>query len=147
MKINTIYSKAIKQLEAYFSQKPEIKIAYLFGSVARQDPHPQSDVDIALFLDEHYFYNQLDYRYKATIITDLIELLHTDKVDLVLLNQVSLPIKFYVIYEGILLHSSDEILRVQFESKTMSLYFDQEYYLKRRALENIDHIAQHGIFS
>jgi predicted nucleotidyltransferase len=40
----------IEQLRALFAPMPEVRFAYLFGSHARDDAGPLSDLDIAVFL-------------------------------------------------------------------------------------------------
>lgn len=129
----------------YFSSKPEIKVGYIFGSRAKGEEGKISDIDIAILVDKESIPQDSFYGYKAKIITELIGILKTDKVDLVILNESPLYLCFRVIRDGLVLYSSDEIRRIQFEAKIMSRYFDQQYYYKRHALDTINRIAIEGI--
>jgi uncharacterized protein len=129
----------------YLLSRPEIKAGYLFGSRAKGEESKLSDIDIAILADEEILSVNSSYRYKAEVITDLIGILKTDKIDLVILNESPLSLSFRVIQSGIILCSKDEVRRVRFESKIMSLYFDRQYYYKRHAKAVIDHIAAEGI--
>lgn len=40
------------KLKNFFSQKPEIKFAYLFGSLARKKINKLSDIDLAVYINE-----------------------------------------------------------------------------------------------
>jgi len=138
--------KEIKdKISRYFSAKPEIKVGYIFGSVAKGAEHKSSDIDIAILVDEKKLPEAASYKYKAGVIVDIIGILSNTKVDLVILNESPLFLCFNVIKDGEILYSGDEVMRVQFETRIMSLYFDQEYYYKRHAKATIDRIATEGI--
>lgn len=68
----------IPKLQAYFVNQP-VEYAYLFGSCARGEETPNSDVDILFAPKQDSFFSLLIY---AHIHRELEELLHR-KVDLV----------------------------------------------------------------
>ena len=68
----------IPKLQAYFVNQP-VEYAYLFGSCARGEETPNSDVDILFAPKQDSFFSLLTY---AHIHRELEELLHR-KVDLV----------------------------------------------------------------
>ncbi|MBI1870252.1 MAG: nucleotidyltransferase domain-containing protein [Chlamydiae bacterium] len=131
-------------LNPYFNANPEIQIAYLFGSLAKGEDHPESDVDLAILLNETSSPSQTSYRYKAELISELMSFLKTKRIDLSILNESPLLLCFNVVHDGILLHSKNEIMRIQFEARTMSFYFDQEYYYRRHAELALERIARGG---
>ncbi|MBU4343206.1 MAG: nucleotidyltransferase domain-containing protein [Candidatus Omnitrophica bacterium] len=138
--------KEIKdKISRYFSAKPEIKVGYIFGSAAKGAEHKLSDIDIAILVDAEKLPGDASYKYKAGVIADIIGILKNTKVDLVILNESPLFLCFNVIKDGVILYSNDEMGRIQFEARIMSLYFDQEYYYKRHAKATIDRIATEGI--
>jgi hypothetical protein len=141
MTIKEIRDKVAK----YFSTRPEIKVGYIFGSRARGKENKLSDIDIAILVDEEKVPNDLPFGYKANIITELIQVLRTQRVDLVILNESPLFLCFCVIRDGLILYSNDEKRRVDFEVKVMSRYFDQQYYYERHAELTINRIAKEGI--
>ncbi len=69
-------------IKCYFSQQP-VKRVYLFGSFARNEATPQSDIDLLIELNEN-----VDLFEFATMQWQLEELLN-QKVDLVSTNGIS----------------------------------------------------------
>jgi len=126
-----------------FKEYP-VKFAYLFGSYAAGGITNLSDIDIAVFLDEDLnSHKRFDLRLQ--LIGHMIRVFGTDKIDLIILNDSPLLLSFNVISNGVILYSSDEKRRVMFETRIMSMYFDQEYYYRRHAKFTIDRIASEGI--
>lgn len=68
----------IPKIQAFFAKQP-VEYAYLFGSCARGEETPDSDVDIIFAPQRNTFFSLLTY---AHIHRELEELLHR-KVDLV----------------------------------------------------------------
>ena len=94
--------------------------AYLFGSYGRGKPGPLSDVDVAVFLEGCKDY----WDKKLELIGEITRTLRTEEVDLVILNQAPLSLRFHVIKTGELLFSKDEFKRIEFEAKTFKFYCD-----------------------
>lgn len=134
----------IDKMAAFFSAQNGVRFAYLFGSHAKGETGAISDIDIAVYL-----YSKLDknkrFDLRLELIGQICGILKTDKVDLIVLNDSPLLLSFNAIYGGILLNSKDEGARVKFETRTMSLYFDQQYYYRRHAKMAIQQIAREGI--
>jgi hypothetical protein len=120
-----------KTLADYFERHPEIEVAYIFGSVAQGKSSDLSDIDLAILVDRQQV-NESAYRYgyKAEIITDLIRLLKTNKVDLVILNEANTLLKHRVLYNGKLIHSKNESKRIQFQTSTIDKYVDFKEIIK-----------------
>lgn len=139
-------TKEIKgKVSKYFSTRPEINTGYIFGSRAKGEENKSSDIDIGILIDEEKMPKDASYGYKAKIITELMGILKTEKVDLVILNESPLFLCFRVVHDGLILCSKDEKKRIDFEVKVMSRYFDQQYYYKRHAQLTINRIAKEGI--
>ena len=145
----------LQEIKSYMGQQVEPKsvfnnqpvlFAYLFGSRAQGNVTALSDVDVAVFFDEQL---TPDERFQARLklVPDLMDLYKADKIDLVVLNDSPLMLSFEVISDGRILYCSDESKRVAYESKIMSLYFDQQYYYRRHAQSTINRIAREGILS
>lgn len=73
---------------AYLQSRPDVKFSYLFGGLAKNKKKPLSDVDIAVYLSN---LNESSHK-KLEILGKLNDLLGTDEIDLVLLNDASLPL-------------------------------------------------------
>ena len=122
----------IPELKSYFIKRKEIIFAYIFGSLVKKTANKLSDIDIAIFINKEDV-NEKDYRYgyQAEILTDLMQELKTDKVDLVILNSAGILIKHRVIYFGKLIYCTDEKERVKFQVETINKYMDYKM-LKRK---------------
>jgi len=126
-------SRLYLKLRSFFaetrSQFP-VGLAYLFGSQATGQAGAQSDYDVAVLFDGNV---STDDRYVLT--HQLTELLDTD-VDLVDLARAPIELVYNVIATGQILYEKDRTTRVEFEARTLSMYFDQLPVLRaeRRAL-------------
>jgi hypothetical protein len=118
-------------LKEYFLRHPEIEIAYIFGSVTQGRTNILSDIDIAVLLNmEEIDDKSYRYGYKAEVLTDLMQLLKTNNVDLVILNDVNPLLRHRVLYFGKVIYCKDERKRVQFQIETIDKYNDLRYLLK-----------------
>jgi len=113
-------------LVQYFQKsRPEIEVAYIFGSIAQETSNLLSDIDIAVILDEKQIEERLySYGYKADLLADLIKILKTNEVDLVILNHANSLLRHRVLYFGKLLYSKNEKKRIQFQIDTINKYDD-----------------------
>ncbi len=131
-----------KELTQYFSSKDSVILAYLFGSTVKGDTGRLSDVDIGVLLDEKLSKkDRFDLELK--LISEMAILIKKNKIDLVVLNEAPLLLAHNVIKDGIVL-KSDEAERVKFETKILSMYIDEKYYIKRHTEETLKRIAEAG---
>jgi len=131
-----------KELTDYFSSKDNIILAYLFGSTVRGDTGRLSDVDIAVMLDEKLSKKDR-FELELKSISEIATLIKKNKIDLVVLNEAPLLLSYNIIKNGIVLKSS-ETERVNFETKILSMYMDEKYYIKRHTEETLKRIAGAG---
>ncbi|MCF8080933.1 MAG: nucleotidyltransferase domain-containing protein [Desulfobacterales bacterium] len=106
-----------------------VLFAYLYGSHAAGDAHAASDVDIAVFLAN----NTIDeaMRLESTIALAFDDALgHTVETDVRSMNEAPLVLQGEVATKGILLYSSDERARVEFETRVRMAYFDFQPTIK-----------------
>ena len=75
---------------------------------------------------------------KMDILGNLMDILHTDEVDLVVLNRASLPLKMKILGNREVIVDNNPFLRHRYESLTMREYFDFSFIetgiLERRYL-------------
>ncbi len=121
-------------LATYFAGQADVIAAYLFGSLARGQAGPMSDVDIAVLLDasmddEAIVERQLELMMALDRFADR-------EVQVVILNRAAPPLAYQVIRDGRLLFERSRAERVAFEVRTMKLYFDLQPMLaeQNRAL-------------
>ncbi|WAM33057.1 type VII toxin-antitoxin system MntA family adenylyltransferase antitoxin [Caldicellulosiruptor morganii] len=136
-------SRILEVLKECFEKENTIVFAYLFGSYAKGKANENSDVDIAVYVDEELANDSkrlLEFQIKHMIgISDILR----KEVDLVILNQASPLLRHEVISEGILIIEKDHDRLVNF--KKMSFYYYQDWlhimkikmmYIKERIADN-----------
>ncbi len=133
-----------KLLKIFFQSRKETIFAYLFGSQAKNQSGPLSDIDLAVYFNQKFSASQRFGR-RLQYIQDISSALKTDKIDLCILNDSPLPLRFSIVHGGVLVCDRHPPKRVEFEVKTMSLFFDRQYYEKRHAEFNLKRIAKEGI--
>lgn len=130
------------KLRRFFSRKREVEFAYLFGSLAKGKNNKLSDIDIAVYVDENIV-NKKSYSfgYEASLIADLMDELHTNDIDVVLLNRATPLLAHRVIRDGIVLCSKNDPKRINFQVHSLQQYIDtekirhiKEKYLRERLL-------------
>jgi predicted nucleotidyltransferase len=110
------------------SRGSSIACAYLFGSVARGEARPTSDIDLAVLFkqDPPSTLEGLGFD-----IAGDIERALGSPVDIVVLNRASPDLVHRVLRDGILVHESDPGARIRFETRKRAEYFDVLPYLKQ----------------
>lgn len=127
-----MHKKLIKKLKKIFASCPNVKLAYIFGSQAREDTGPLSDYDFAIYFDGLDKKEMFDV--KLELQSKLSRALETDKVDVVVLNLSKKPeLKYNIIKQGQLIFDR-EPYKVLVEPKIMNEYFDFHQMLKRHNL-------------
>ena len=121
---NVSYSLDVisKLLNEFFAKVREVEFAYVFGSVARGDAGPLSDLDIAV-----YFIEGVDnFRCRTKMMESLARVLKSERFDLIVLNDASVTLKFAVVKDGKIL-KDDPAIRIAFETKAVREYLDTAY--------------------
>ena len=113
-----------------FATSDDVCLAVLYGSHARGQAGPLSDVDVVVLLErsfdsEHYFDRRLE------IIGRLMQVLNTNEVDVIILNQAPLALQYRVARDGIVLYSRHHDHLIEFVSQTVSRYLDFKPVIER----------------
>ena len=117
-------------LAQYFAALDGVVLAYLFGSHARGQAWAHSDVDVAVLLQGHPDDARcMDMRLE--VIGGLMERLHTDEVDVLILNQGFPALNYAVLRDGALIFCRDHQARIAFYLRTLNEYLDFKPVLKR----------------
>ena len=116
----------------YLETSNDVLFAYLFGGLSKGEPKPLSDVDIAVYLSE----NAECIQAKSEIIENLVDILRTDEIDVIILNQSSLSLSMNVLKNNRVLVDKKPFLRHTYQSLIFRKYFDfnkfESNILKRR---------------
>ncbi len=102
-----------------------VQLAYLFGSQATGQAGPLSDFDFGVLFSSALSPAER-FRQSLELSADLIGVLHSQRLDVVILNEAPPTVRFNVIKHGQVIYSEDELVRVRFEAKTLSEYFDTQ---------------------
>jgi predicted nucleotidyltransferase len=129
-------AEIIQRIKSIFSEDKQVGLAYLFGSIARNDIGPLSDIDLAVYLDESLSKSAVD-KHLDRLYIKVSRALQNDNIDLVLLNTVEQPeLAYAIIAEGQLLFDR-EPYKVVVEPKIMNQYFDFRFSLERHGLTKV----------
>ena len=114
--------------------RADVRLAYLFGSVARGEGHQSSDLDVGVVFSPIPAPAPLDQ-----LVTDL-EAAAGRRLDLVVLNDAAPLLTHEAIRAGRMIVCRDDDERVSFETHATARYLDtahlrrvQHFYLRERA--------------
>jgi predicted nucleotidyltransferase len=96
---------------------PEVKLTVLFGSTARGQARPRSDVDLGILLDPYS--PELRFRVEAELGRAAGR-----SVDVILLDAAPPLLRFEIAREGILLSQSEPHLWTDFKARAMIDWWD-----------------------
>lgn len=108
----------------------EILEAYLFGSLAREDTNPESDVDIAVFV-ERTSAPVPPFGYAAELAADVTTAVGGAAVDVVVLNDAPPLLYQRVLRDGIRLLARDLRATTTREGRALSRYCDYVAQLQK----------------
>jgi predicted nucleotidyltransferase len=143
------FSKSLEQIKkellieapGIFKNQP-VLFAYLYGSYAAGLVHPFSDIDIAIFVEDHAFLERLELELSLSLQIDQ-KLNCQAKSEVRIINNLPLTIKGKIVTEGMRIYASNEVERVMFEKGVLGAYFDfrpvieayQRFYFKTELSE------------
>jgi hypothetical protein len=112
--------ETVQRVLAEVQQHPKVVAIFLFGSWARGEQMPISDVDIAVLLDSP------DKRDEADIGS-----MYSPTIDLVLFHRLPVRIQFQVLKEGQPLFVRDEEKLIETTFQVMRQYHEMEWMYRR----------------
>lgn len=140
--MNKEIKRALPAIKKILSQEDSIVAAYLYGSQVADKALKHSDIDIALLIEPKT-------KFTLNKLLDLMRKIEKETllapIDIRILNEMPLPLQGRVLIKGVLFYSSKEKLRIDYEVKTLKLYFDYLPYLQRMRKDFIKKTATEGI--
>jgi predicted nucleotidyltransferase len=122
-----------------------IQLAYLYGSAARGQMTPLSDVDIALVTIEGAVAPKERLKFELIVEDEIVRMCSLSKADVRVINQAPLVIRGRVVTSGIVLYSRDESFRIEFEIRIRSEYFDFQPVLEFHRQTFFKDVLERGI--
>ncbi len=125
--------KDINRIIRYFKNQKEVSTLYVFGSLVNGGKTRESDIDIAVLIDESKLgrttFKSLEEKYyKASPGFSM------RPVDIVIMNTASPFLKHQVLKTGRILFDRNQTLRIRFTTKAIIEYLDfkpaQDVFLK-----------------
>jgi predicted nucleotidyltransferase len=102
-----------------------VRAALLYGSRASEQAHDESDIDIAVLLDEAPDSSQRK-QLLWTLLGALGQELRSDRIDLVLLNEAPPKLAFHVLKHGRVAFVRDPVEFHRFQVRTYSRHADYQ---------------------
>lgn len=133
----------LRQLKNYFSNQRYVQVAYLFGSAAKGQVGPLSDVDIAVLFnsDPSQWHEQ-----KLKLMEGLVWIFGVPKVDVVVLNSAEPVLAHKAIIEGQPIFIRDETARVRTEKKILGAYLDTAFLRRVQRASIKEHLKEGEYF-
>jgi predicted nucleotidyltransferase len=117
----------IPELLDRIAKEQDIVALYAFGSLATGDLKPLSDLDFGILVS-----GKLDKQKRFDKHLDLIgkfnEVLKTDEVDLVMMNDAPMHFSHNIIKSGKLIYCKSKTELADFIEKTIKLYLDFRFF-------------------
>ncbi len=139
---NSYMASVEETLQAYFKNRSEVVLVYLFGSFVKSTTGRFHDIDIAVLVApglEKELDQEMPYGYGACLNAEVSHVLKYYSIDFTLLNHAPPLLLRRVISTGKLLFCRSEMARIRFEVASLKRYSDTEHirrikrlYMKQR---------------
>jgi predicted nucleotidyltransferase len=113
---------ALDDIPAVLAEAPRVAAAWVFGSVARGDARPDSDLDLAVLLDGAE--REGDAQALFALSAELERFSPSGRVDVLVLGPQGSVLRHRVLAEGRLVKDADPQARMEFEERTTREYLD-----------------------
>lgn len=107
---------------AALARYPLVAAAWVFGSCARGDARPSSDLDVAVLPRRALTTDELLDLYGLAAALERVS--PSGRVDVLVLGKQGPVVRHRVLREGLLVHDADPAQRIAFESRTIAEYLD-----------------------
>ena len=113
----------VTALTAYLAVQPDVTAAYLFGSRVTGRARAESDVDVAVLLNEEDNVARFERRLQMMVEVSKV---CGQEADVIVLNDAPPILQNQVLHYGRLLFERDRRARVEFEVRAGKIYADLE---------------------
>ncbi|HWR59515.1 MAG TPA: nucleotidyltransferase domain-containing protein [Thermodesulfovibrionales bacterium] len=113
----------IERIVAYFKGRDEVTALYLFGSLSKRRENSDSDIDVAVLIDEAKS-ERLDFDRHKKEYYNASPTFSLRPVDIVILNTAPPFLKHQILKSGKILFDRNRGLRVRFTARAIMEYLD-----------------------
>ncbi len=124
--INYNTDEAIASMLPTLQRDMRIVAAYLFGSRLNKTGNSESDIDIAVYTTDDFSWED-----RHLLYGELSKTIHSDRLDLIWLNESEPILTFEVIKNGKLIFYRNAGMLNDFELKAKKIYYDHVIYLEK----------------
>ena len=117
----------LKNIVQELKIKDKIELFFLFGSQARGDSNQNSDIDLAILLEEYYYQKINPLNLRSELIAYFTSELGNE-CDVVLINQANHLLKYQIIKYGEIIYQADSMRYSTFFSRIVREHLDFRYY-------------------
>jgi predicted nucleotidyltransferase len=125
-KIDCNIKERLPKLAKELRRDKFIAALYLFGSYAKDQIKPLSDIDIAVLLKKNVPSGKY-WDLKINLLSKVMPILGTDEVDFVVLNEAPYELCYNILKEGKTLFCHEENWLLEFKEKTVMNYLDTQF--------------------
>ena len=133
----------IKALTSRVAAVEEVVAFLLFGSAARDELKPLSDMDFAVLLSRNLSREGIE-KLRLRLTGLIMEIMATEEFDLVILNTAPTRFSHAVMKEGVLLYIQDRNQLDEFREQNTSRYLDFLYYRREFDKFFLKRMGYHG---
>jgi uncharacterized protein len=130
-------------ISAVLARQDDVVAAYLFGSLARGQAGPLSDIDIAVLLTPELGEQAAVERQLDLMVA--LDDLDPREMQVTLLNHAPPVLAYQVVGDGILFYERSRPQRIHFEVRAMQRYFDVQPMLESHAQVLMRQIQEVGL--
>lgn len=133
----------IPALVEQVSKDPEVVALFSFGSLAKDALKPLSDLDFAVLVSKRID-PETRFNKQLQLIGLFNQVLKTDEIDLVLLNDLSVGFSYNIIFSGKLLYCANHPELNDFVERTVKFYLDFKFFRDEFDRAFLEGIGYHG---
>jgi hypothetical protein len=135
--------EAFAPIASFALSQPDVVAAWVFGSRAHGGGTSLSDVDVAFLLDAPAGADLFERR--LALRAELAQLLGTNALDVIVLNDAPVDLRYAAAVRGRLVACRDELRKVNFVTDTRLRWFDMEPF-RRTLAEGLARRLEEGTF-
>jgi len=128
--------KALEKIRKVLEKRPEVLAAYLYGSHAKGYAREGSDIDVAILTAPDF--EVPGYGYQFDIEGLLNDAVKDFKVEAVVVDFMSLPLKHSSVVQGQLIYSKNDLLRAREQIQILDNYEDMKDFYELNLKSNLE---------
>jgi len=122
-----------------------VELAYLHGSVARGNPLPTSDIDLAVMLSEPVPPAAERMKLEFQIQAAVEDVCGLKNLDVRTINTAPILVQGAIVQEGLCLYARDRAQKAAYESLTRRKYFDYRPTAERMQAAFLERVRRKGL--